>query len=204
MYKVFFNDRTIFLGERFPGQPGNSSELVYQYKNREELKKTIERFSSGGKIRNLYISNADPVELEAAFRACFKGIKAGGGLVFNPRGCFLAIRRNGVWDLPKGKLEKGETFEEAALREVEEETGLKGLETVQPLISTYHTYQVDRQPVLKETQWFEMFYPGSREPVLQEKEGITEARWVKPRQTGFMKKGAYGSILDVLSIRDLL
>ena len=57
--------------------------------------------------------------------------------LYNESGEFLIIKRNGVWDLPKGKLEKGEDFETAALREVEEETGLEEMVAVTTLLSQH-------------------------------------------------------------------
>ena len=112
--------------------------------------------------------------------------------------------RKGVWDLPKGKLEKGEDFQGAAMREVMEETGLKGLVIKEPLISTYHTYWQQGRKVLKKTKWFEMEYAGKDSPVLQEAEGITDFMWVKPGQTDFIRQNTYASILDVLYMRKLI
>jgi hypothetical protein len=138
------------------------------------------------------------------FKACFRSIEAGGGVVRNHKGDFLAIKRNDIWDLPKGKLEKGENFETAALREVQEETGLMGLTLGAPIVSTYHTYLLKKDKILKKTRWFEMKYSGKAEPVLETKEGITEFRWVKPGSTDFIRKNTYSSILDVLYAADLL
>jgi 8-oxo-dGTP pyrophosphatase MutT (NUDIX family) len=109
-----------------------------------------------------------------------------------------------VWDLPKGKLEKGEKYEEAALREVGEETGLIDLEVVQPLLSTYHTYPLKGERILKKTRWFEMKYHGNAPPRLQEEESITDYRWVTPGITDFIRKDTYKSILDVLYFREVL
>lgn len=204
MYKVFFNDRTAFFGVDFSGNKKKDKNLFHRFSNGQELKRIVTHFSSSSQIRNLYLSHKDLPLLVEKFKACFTLIDAGGGLVFNKRREFLAIKRNGVWDLPKGKLEKGEDFETAALREVKEETGLKKLTTVKPIISTYHTYHISDQEVLKKTQWFEMHYPGSKEPLLQAKEGITDYRWVRPGETDFFRKNTFGSILDVLTIMDLL
>ena len=119
-------------------------------------------------------------------------------------GKFLVMKRNGVWDLPKGKLDDDETTEEAALREVEEETGLSGLEIVKPILSTFHTYQITSDMNLKKTKWFEMKYTGNGEPVPQKEENISEIVWVEPGKTDFIRKNTYPSVLDVLYIRDLL
>jgi len=138
------------------------------------------------------------------FKACFTYIEAAGGVVIRPDGRFLVIKRDGLWDLPKGKLEKGESVEEAAIREVEEETGLTGLQITNPILSTFHTYQITEDMALKKTKWFEMSYEGTEEGIPQEKENITEIKWVGQGETDFIRKNTYPSVLDVLYIRDLL
>lgn len=204
MNKVFFNDRVVILQDDLPKSLGKAKGLFYIYRSQSGLKELIEAFHQMEQVKRLCIFHDDMEELGGAFRSCFTLINAGGGLVFNKEGDFLIIKRNGVWDLPKGKLEAGEDFETAALRETGEETGLKKLVTVQPLISTYHTYHQSNQKILKETQWFELHYPGKTEPVLQTEEGITDHRWVKPGKTGFIGKNTYKSILDVLNIKTLI
>ncbi len=204
MYKVFFNDRTVYFGDNFPRAFERNNGLFYKFNHIHELNELIELWTDLTQIKNLYIFHDDMLMVIEEFKACFQFIEAGGGLVFNARQEFLAIKRKGVWDLPKGKLEPGEEFHEAAMREVEEETGLSGLILREPLISTYHTYRLQGQKVLKKTRWFEMEYRGSKEPVLQEKEGITEYRWVAPGQTDPIRQNTYSSILDVLYMRKLL
>jgi 8-oxo-dGTP pyrophosphatase MutT (NUDIX family) len=204
MYKVFFNDRTVYFGDNFSRAFARNKGLFYKYNNFTELNELIELFSALEQINNLYIFHEDMLMVIEEFKACFHLIEAGGGLVFNARHEFLAIKRNGVWDLPKGKLEKGEDFQGAALREVKEETGLSGLKLVEPLISTYHTYRLKNKKVLKKTRWFEMAYLGEEKPVLQADEGITEYKWVTPGSTDFIRQNTYASILDVLYLRKLL
>jgi 8-oxo-dGTP pyrophosphatase MutT (NUDIX family) len=204
MYKVFFNDRTVFFGDDFSKAFKRNKGLFYKFNNFQELYDLIELFASLKQIRSLYIFHTDMLLLVEEFKACFTILEAGGGIVFNKRGEFLVIERRGVWDLPKGKLKKGEGYEEAALREVEEETGLKGLVAVQPLLSTYHTYPLKGERILKKTRWFEMRYNGTARPRLEEEEGITDYRWVRPGMTDFIRKNTYSSILDVLYFREVL
>jgi len=204
MYKVFFNDRTVFFGDDFSRAFKRNKGLFYKFNNFKELYDLIELFSSLRQIRNLYIFHTDMLLLIEEFKACFTTVEAAGGLVFNGKGEFLVIRRRDRWDLPKGKLEKGETFEQAALREVEEETGLRGLVPVMPLISTYHVYQLRQERILKKTRWFEMKYNGDALPELQEEEEITDYRWVRPGFTDFIRSDTYSSILDVLYFKEVL
>lgn len=205
MYKVFFNDRTVYFGDDFTRAFTKHKGLFYKYNNIHELRELVEVFQALTQINNLYILHEDIVMLFEEFKACFTVIEAAGGLVFNEQGEFLTIFRNGVWDLPKGKLEEGEDFASAASREVEEETGLRGLQLVHPLMSTYHTYTLKKDTrILKKTRWFEMKFSGSGKPVLQSREGITDYRWVAPGKTGFIRENSYASILDVLYMKDLL
>ena len=82
--------------------------LFYKYNNIQELDELLNLFSEVSYIENLYIFHEDMLMLIEEFKACFTMVDAGGGVVFNSQGEFLIIKRNGVWDLPKGKLEKGE------------------------------------------------------------------------------------------------
>ena len=99
-------------------------------------------------------------------------VKAGGGLVYNKKGEVLFIFRNGKWDLPKGGIEKGEGIEEAAIREVEEETGVKKLKVVQKLQKTYHVFKRNGSYKLKITHWYEMKTDYTGKLQGQENEGI--------------------------------
>lgn len=204
MYKVFFNDRTVFFGDDFSRAFVKHKGLFYKYSNFLELNELVGFFDSLNQIKNLYILHENILMVFEEFKACFNVIEAGGGVVLNDQGRFLTIFRNGTWDLPKGKLEKGEDFKSAALREVEEETGLSGLRVNEPLVSTYHTYHLKGKRILKKTKWFEMHYSGSAEPRLEAEEGISDYRWVSPGNTGFIRENSYASILDVLYMRDLL
>lgn len=204
MYKVFFKDRTVYFGDDFSKSFGKNNGLFYKYNNLQELTELIHAFNSLTRINKLFIIHNDILTLFDEFKACFNYIEAAGGVVLRPDGKFLVMKRDGLWDLPKGKLEDKESSEVAALREVTEETGLKELRIIKPVLSTFHTYQVTKEMVLKKTKWYEMFYDGDADPVPEIAEKITEIQWVKPRMTDFIRKNTYPSVLDVLYIRDLL
>lgn len=204
MYKIFFEDRCVYLSERIPEEKPGSAQVYLEFRGQSELKELLEDFSGNEQLREMFVFHPNMELLTEAFTSCFKCISAGGGVVLNEKGEFLVIKRNGVWDLPKGKMEKGEDFESTALREVEEETGLSNLEVTGLLLSTFHTYPHKGRTVLKETQWFEMRWRGTGSPKLQSEEGITESRWVKPGECAFIIENTYASILDVLRLRNLL
>lgn len=109
-------------------------------------------------------------------------LTAAGGVLYQA-GTFpkkvLLIKRNGFWDLPKGKLEEGETLEECAVREVEEEVGVKNLSTEKFLCETYHTYQENGQTYGKTTAWYSMKFENPHYDFKpQRDEGITDVKWV--------------------------
>ena len=182
MYKVFFNDRRLILTDNFTKHFQVNYGLFYKYRNGEDLKELINLYFKLSRIDTLYVFHSDIDELRDAFRECFIPIFAAGGLVRNEQGDFLLIHRRGKWDLPKGKLAENESYEAAALREVEEECGIRKTEIIRPLLSTYHTYAYKDDLALKRTTWFEMLYTGSEAPKPQTSEDIKEVKWVSPEQ----------------------
>lgn len=108
----------------------------------------------------------------------FKIIKAGGGIVENSKKEILFIYRMKKWDLPKGKLDKGETIKECAIREVEEETKVK-VECREKIISTWHTYTRNKKFILKKTTWFKMKCIDDSKMKPQKKEKIEKVEWMK-------------------------
>jgi len=126
--------------------------------------------------------NNKPIELNNQaefdnFARNFRIIHAAGGIVRNEQEAILMIYRLDKWDFPKGKVEAGEQYAEAAIREVEEETGLKDITLGEPLPSTFHTYELRGEPILKETHWYAM-RAHSQSLTPQTVEDITEAVWV--------------------------
>lgn len=204
MYKVFFNDRTVLLTDDFMTNFQLRYGLFYKFRTVEDLKELILFYRKLKRIDTLFIFHYELDVLRDSFRSCFKMIDAAGGLVFNRHSECLVMKRREKWDLPKGKLNKGESFELAALREVREETGLDGLVITTPLLSTYHAYVVDEEPYLKRTMWFDMYYAGESDPIPQQDEDITEVRWFQKSKLSVIQDNTYLSVLDVLKYADLL
>ena len=124
-------------------------------------------------------------------------VEAAGGKVQNNDGEILFIYRLGMWDLPKGKIEKGENTEEAALREVEEECGISKLHLLSKIKDTWHIYFHKEVFCLKKTYWFAMSYEGNEQLVPQEEEGIEEVIWIgKENLSNYLEK-SYPSINEL-------
>jgi 8-oxo-dGTP pyrophosphatase MutT (NUDIX family) len=133
-------------------------------------------------------------------------IIAAGGLVLNEQGDLLMIFRRGKWDLPKGKLDKGESIEHCALREVMEETGLERVGLDRLISIGYHEYfdQYINADVIKETHWYLMKAPGNQQLVPQTEEDIVEIKWVKKAELTTYLENTYPNIIEVITKADLL
>ncbi|MBZ0328145.1 MAG: NUDIX hydrolase [Altibacter sp.] len=189
MYKVFVNDVPIILStEKKIGKQYTAIPLKLA-----KFKKLIEKINNGELTYvNLYHKN--PEKLEQFLRKKLPVVEAGGGMVFNDKKEILFIRRNSKWDLPKGKVEKGETYEEAALRETIEETGVKDLVIKRFITKTYHVFKRNDKFKLKVTYWYEMYsnYDG---PLIPEpSEGIKKVRWKNFEKTQKALQDSYENI----------
>ncbi|MFN8251357.1 MAG: NUDIX domain-containing protein [Ferruginibacter sp.] len=136
--------------------------------------------------------------LKKLFFKHFTIIEAAGGIVQNSKKELLFILRLGKWDLPKGKMEKGEKPGECALREVEEETGVTGLKLKKKVGETYHTYDEFGKHILKISHWYYITCPANQALVPQTEESITEARWIATKNIKEPVANTYPSIKDIL------
>lgn len=204
MYKVFYNNRTIFLTDEYKTNFSNNRGLFVNYNNLKEFEKFWNVYESTNHINNLFVFNKDIDELKDGFFSLFTLVDAAGGLVFNANNQVLIIKRFGKWDLPKGKVEKDEKIEEAAIREVEEECGISNVKSNRLINSTYHTYYLNNEKILKKTHWYSMKYEGNEAFMPQAEEDITEVRWVDVDKLDFIKANTYKSIIDVMMTAGLM
>ena len=195
MYKVFIDHKpVIFTENRLV--PNNSCVLdASQIENlRDDIADQLKEVTIDAP---LYIAcNDTKVEFERIFKP-FKKLEAAGGLV-RRKEKFLIIKRKGLWDIPKGGINKGEKAKHAAIREIAEECGIDGHEIVDKLCTTYHLMKWKGRSAIKRTKWYMMRYSGSKETTPQLKEGITKAKWVNSDDLLAIRGNTYGSINDVL------
>ncbi|MFW5852323.1 MAG: NUDIX hydrolase [Bacteroidota bacterium] len=152
------------------------------------------------KIQIYHVCDKNICELLEYLKSFFVYIEAAGGVVQNNNTEILCIERLGLWDLPKGKLEKHESPENAAMREVMEETGLTTLQRQDYLCSTWHTYEhpKGKGSVLKQTYWY-MMSTNEHKLIPQAEEHITKAVWVSCNDLTTISDNTYDSIRDVLA-----
>jgi 8-oxo-dGTP pyrophosphatase MutT (NUDIX family) len=125
----------------------------------------------------------------------FKIVRAAGGVVLKGDKA-LFIKRLGKWDLPKGKIDKGEYEESAAIREVAEECGVKA-EITKRIGSTWHTYMIGEKNILKKTVWYEMKCLNDNAIQPQAEENITEIKWIKIYKADKLLANSYNTIRSV-------
>ncbi len=193
MYKVFVNDKRIVLTSSCDLEMMGNKMLYFRYDDFEEINFLLTLLDEHEEIRGAVVSSDDLESLITDFRAHFKEIDAAGGLVTDEEGRLLFIHRFGKWDLPKGKRETGETPEACALRETEEECGVKDLELGAALQVTYHTYILDGRRHLKRTFWYAM-KASNQALTPQAEEGITAARWIAPEAIDWHTMPTYPNI----------
>jgi 8-oxo-dGTP pyrophosphatase MutT (NUDIX family) len=201
--KIYFNDKPLFLTDEITPD-------IEPYVHHDDAV-FIDEFSTPGVNSIIHEMRQEKVhagiflhqpvkELEKAFRKKFNVVQAAGGLVLNDAGDVLMMLRRGKWDLPKGKLDPGESLETCAVREVEEETGLSKLTLEKPLVITYHTYDESGKHILKESHWYLIKAPGQQKLAPQLEEQITELKWVPASKVKQYMDNTFPSIVDVLKV----
>jgi 8-oxo-dGTP pyrophosphatase MutT (NUDIX family) len=190
-YKVFMDKHVI----HFTSVPIPDIEIV-------ENAMPLNISSLLGILKNQEIQAVNPhpkSELKTFFKQ-FNKIKTAGGLVYHPESeSYLWIKRLGLWDLPKGKIEQGESSKDAAIREITEECGLTGiLQLKHRICSTYHAYEFRNKSILKKNNWYYLEYQGDLITKPQLEENITEAQWMKKDEIENCLKQTYPSIEEVI------
>ncbi|MBP6793732.1 MAG: NUDIX domain-containing protein [Saprospiraceae bacterium] len=199
-YKIWVNTSwLVFLSEKDykKDQMGPPIYLLLQHPNTRKIVETIQKLQSGEINFPTLIVTKNKTKAWSSLLNALKIVYAAGGLVQNPNGKYLFFYRRGSWDLPKGKLDKGENNRQAAIREVKEEVGLD-CKIIKGLPTTYHTYMDKGKLVIKETAWYKMKSETSK-VILQYEEDIEKYKWVGNSQLVAIRKYIYPNLLAMLN-----
>jgi len=189
MHKVFVNNKPILLTTQVEKETNFKNYLL----NTVHIGKVIKDLK-GTNLESARLIDSDENNLLKNFLKLLPNVVAAGGKVYNEKGEVLFIYRNDKWDLPKGGAKKGETIDQTAIREVQEETGVEGLSITKPLEMTYHIFKRNGRHKIKVTYWFEMKTNFKGELLPQAKENITKAEWLTKEQIDIAMNNSYANI----------
>lgn len=163
-----------------------------------ELSEAVEHLIKANKPTQVIYTN-DQNKTLSRISAYFDWVEASGGIIKDQENKYLMIFRRGHWDLPKGKIDPGELPYEAAVREIEEETGIRGVDLQNSLPPSYHIYSFNQKWVLKKTHWF-LLWANSLQPLdLQKEEDIERAEWMSASKIRAISDQIYPSLLPLLN-----
>lgn len=157
---------------------------------------TLFQKADASRLLSVTLGCLDKSACEEAIKKPFKIIKAAGGVVVKGNKQLLMFRR-GVWDLPKGKLDNGESSRQGAAREVEEETGVR-VSVGTRICTTWHTYALNGNPILKRTKWYRMEVVNDSRMAPQEDEDIEKLAWLNHRETQLALTNSFSSVRYVI------
>lgn len=194
MQTIYLHNTAIRLLQEKPSEPTVHLEEL-KLKPLHDFLNEIEK-GIYGNIVNIW--GDSPAVILEYFIKNLPVLIAAGGLVQNPQEELLFIKRKGLWDFPKGKPEFNESKEETAIREVEEECGIRGLTIVSSLPDSHHVYaEREGKYILKKCIWYHMKCSKWEKLKVQLEENITEARWVELPVPEKLLKEAFPSIKDM-------
>ena len=199
--KIYFGDKPLFLCDSISAEIEpylhHDDAIFIEEFSTPALKSMIYEMDLPG-IHAGILLHTDLESLKKAFWKKFLPVTAGGGAVWNEYRQLLFIYRRGKWDLPKGKLDPGESIEQCAVREVEEETGIRKPKIKKALPATYHCYHESGKHILKSSCWFEMQVNGKQNLIPQESEDIHSLEWLEQGNWNKIIENTFPSIRDVL------
>ncbi len=202
MYKIYINDNLMILAgeDEIHNKVSTKTSLIAPYTGKTKmLLSYIDMLEKTDRFDKIVLYSSRPKKLVKDLESLYTVIKAAGGAVKDESGKILMIFRRGHWDLPKGKLDKGEKKKAAAVREVEEETGINGIVLQSKILTTRHAYKLKNgQRALKKTYWYNMEAPHQKlTPQLDE--DILKAEWHDLEDGYDYDEPIFKNISDVLN-----
>ena len=191
MYKVFFNDRLISINSK----QKDTSDCI-EITSSKEMSVFLFHFFKNED--DAHICSTDTEQVFSWLKNELNYLEAAGGIVENEDEELLFIYRLGFWDLPKGKIEKGESAEQAAYREIKEECGIQSHQIQSHLCNTYHIYSMNGQMHLKKTFWYHFLLQDLAENgTPQTEEDIEQISWFTNDEITLALLDSYPSIHEV-------
>jgi ADP-ribose pyrophosphatase YjhB (NUDIX family) len=196
--KIYYNNKFIGFNKGESQSSQNQTIKIYEKEDTITLKIIIADFLNEPDLNSIIILNYDFETVFNYFKKEFSYIEAAGGFIEKDQH-YLFIHRLGKWDLPKGKLDKGETIEKAAVRECEEECAVSNLKITKQLASTFHIYPYKKTFALKQTYWFYMITDHAGKLIPQAEENIDAVVWFSEKE---VKNTAYND--TYLTIKEVI
>jgi 8-oxo-dGTP pyrophosphatase MutT (NUDIX family) len=198
MYKVFIDNKVIIFTNEWKKSLKTQEFVLFNTLSHGEfdLVKCRNELPIGCWV--IVLTDTPEQTINQVF-AHYDFIEAAGGIV-KRKNKYLFIERHGLWDIPKGKMEKGELPEVTAVREIEEECGIQAPKVRKLIGITFHTYDYKGTPTLKKNWWYALDYNGPKVTEPQSEEAITQAVWLAKKEWKTVLENTYDSIREVLDL----
>jgi ADP-ribose pyrophosphatase YjhB (NUDIX family) len=200
--KIFVNEKPIYITNKltvFLKGLSIKEDTIFLENKQVNSKALLNKLKSE-KYTGAILLSSNIEEFKQIFFSSFHIIEAAGGIVQNEDKDVLFIFRRGKWDLPKGKIETGESYETCAEREIEEETGVKQLTLKKKIGETYHIYEEKEKTILKISHWFNFTCFSSQNTAPQTEEDIIEVKWIATKNIKEPISNTYNNIKDILEL----
>ncbi len=205
MYKININVSELFLidpSEKEKFDEDDDKVMVLYYHGRpSSIMNYVDMMEKSKEKKIIVIISEQYEKLKDNVKLLYPVIVASGGLVVNEENEILFIFRRGFWDLPKGKIEDGETKKVAALREVEEETGAKNLKLIKKIGTTRHLFRRrSGKRAIKKSHWY-LMETKKQNLIPQANEDIDKAVWMTRKEFKKANLEMYPSLSPILNYK---
>lgn len=198
MYKVFIDNKVIIFTDKWKKSLKTQDFVLFNTLSTGDFDLVKCRVELPIGCWLIVLTNTPEQTIKQVF-AAYDFVEASGGIV-KRKNKYLFIERHGLWDIPKGKMEKDELPEITAVREIEEECGIQSPNVKKLIGITFHTYNYKGTPTLKKNWWYALDYDGPKETAPQSEEAITKAVWLSKKEWSTVRENTYNSIREVLDL----